>query len=436
MHNDTNHPFSDGDTNVEITDLDHPTPHRTFQEFRFSPRVRIGIITLTIISIVLLLAFTSGSQLYALVHKPQPPHIKNDTSPSSITVKAVMNGVVYAVDPDRMVYALRASNGSLIWQSFTPTINWSTTMDGITYSATEENRVIVAQIKNANPLWVNHLPAPLAQLPVIVGNRIYIITDGNIIDALNITDGKLLWSLSLDTQAITQPPIIDGDFLFLDVDDNTLLTLRARDGKRLWKHAIPQATQMLAIAGNIIYVSDKTITALHPDTGTLAWSVHLTVTPVEAMVTTLDNIYIATFDNGVTALNGKSGARLWQHQLPALAYEPIIASNGLIYVHGSDNVMYILHAADGVLLPSSANSNILAFAVVDDTAYIVTLSNQVEAIDAGKLLWQRQLPSAPIRPVLVDNGVIYTGSATGTVYAIRANDSTLLWHYATQVQSQ
>jgi eukaryotic-like serine/threonine-protein kinase len=433
----SNHTFPDDDAKIEITDLDSPSTHnRTFQEFHFSPRVRTGMVAITITSIVLFLSFTFGSQLYTLVYRPQPPKLRIDTSPSSITLETVMNGVVYAVDPDRMVYALRANNGSLIWQSFYPNINWSATVNGITYSANQNGTIITAQGKNTNPLWTMHLSSPLAQPATVLGNRIYIITSNNTIDALNITNGKLLWNYPMHTLHVVQPLIISGDFIHIIADSGTLFTLRASNGTLLWQHILPQAAQVLNANGNIIYASDNNVTALHANNGTVAWHLHLTTTPVQPMVTANGIIYIASFDNSVIALNGKNGSLLWHHRLPALAYEPIIASNTIVYVHGSDNLMYILDANNGSLRWSTPGTNILSFAVVDDIAYIVTSNNIVEAIDStGNMLWQRLLPSSPIRPLIVANGVIYTGSASGTIYAVRASDSALLWHYATQIQT-
>ncbi len=433
LMSNTNHTFPDDDTEIEITALDSSTHTHKFQEFRFSPRARMWMIAVTITSLALFLSFTFGSQLYALIYRPQSPKLRSITSPAAITLEAVINGVVYAVDPDRMVYALRATNGSLIWQSFYPTINWSTTVNGITYTAQENGAVIIAQGKNVNPLWIAHLSAPLAQPATIIDNRIYIITKNNTVDALNIANGKLLWDYPMHTQHVAQPLLISGGFLHISTDSGALFTLRVRDGALLWRRQLPLAAQVVTASGNIIYASAGTITALHTSDGSVAWHLHLTATPVQPMVTAGDTLYIATFDNNVTALSGKNGSLLWHQRLPALAYEPIIASQSIVYVHASDNIMYILHASDGALRWSTSDTNILSFAVVDDTAYIVTLNNTVEAIDStGAKLWQRLLPSSPIRPLLVAGGVVYTGTTSGTVYAVRARDSTLLWHYATQ----
>ena len=95
--------------------------------------------------------------------------------------------------------------------------------------------------------------------------------------------------------------------------------------------------------------------------------------------------------------------------------------------------MYALNAMKGTAAWSHPVPDVLTFTVVDGTSYIVTMGNRLEALQpSGMVAWQLQLPSAAIQPLIVSDGAIYTGTASGTVYALRASDSALLWRYATQ----
>ncbi len=102
-----NHEDPDDNAKIEITDLDNTTHGRTFHELHFSPRMRVWMIIVTLVSVVLFLSFTFGNQLYSLVYKPALPKIALNANPSSVALKDVMNGVVDAVDPEQMVYAIR-----------------------------------------------------------------------------------------------------------------------------------------------------------------------------------------------------------------------------------------------------------------------------------------------------------------------------------------
>jgi outer membrane protein assembly factor BamB len=433
--NTIDHEGPDDDAKIEITDLDSTTHTRPLHELRFSPRARIWMVVLTLVSIVLFLSFTFGSQLYSLVYRPKPPKIAINTNPSSITLQLVMNGVVYAVDPDRMFYAIRANNGSLIWQSFHPNISQSTSSDGIMYTITSSGKISAMRIADNFTLWSYQLAVPFALPLTVADNHVYATAPNGTIYALDAARGSLLWQLQLKNVHVVQPVLTSGGFVYISSVNGTLYTLLARNGKLLWQRPLPSAAQILTTSTSLIYASDGNVTVLRSSNGSLVWHLHFASTPVQPLAIAHGNIYVASFDNSVSAFKASNGAFLWRHRLPALAYEPIVASDTVIYIHASDYAMYTLNAVTGAPLWSEPVTNIFTFAVVQGTTYIVTQNNEVEALSAdGTSLWHRQLPSMAIRPMIVASGVIYTGTSSGTVYALRANDSALLWRYATQVQ--
>jgi outer membrane protein assembly factor BamB len=432
--NTIDHEGPDDDTKIEITDLDSTTHSRTLHELHFSPRARLWMIVVTTVSIVLFLSFTFSSQLYSLVYRPTPPKIAINTNPASITLQAVMNGVVYAVDPDRMVYAIRASNGSLIWHSFYPDVSQSTASNGITYISTSSGKISAMRTANNSLLWSYQLPVSFALPLTVAANHLYATTPDGTVYALDAARGSLLWQHQLKVQ-VSQPVLASGEFVYSSSVTGTLYTFLAKNGKLLWQRQLSIAAQILTTNQTIIYASDGNVTVLHSSNGSLAWHLHFSSTPVQPLAMAGGNIYNASFDNSVSAFNASNGAFLWRHQLPALAYEPIVASDTVVYVHASNYAIYTLNAATGAPLWYKPAQNIFTFVVVQGTTYIVTINSEVEALDTnGTSLWHRQLPSTAIQPMIVASGVIYTGTSSGTVYALRASDSALLWRYATQVQ--
>ncbi|MBV9258384.1 MAG: PQQ-binding-like beta-propeller repeat protein, partial [Ktedonobacteraceae bacterium] len=362
-----------------------------------------------------------------------PPKISPDTSPSSITLQAVMNGIVYATDPDRMVYAIRASNGSLLWQSFHPDVSQSTSSNGITYTITSSGKISATRMENNALLWTYQLPLSFTLPLTVADNHVYVAAPDGHIYALDATRGSLLWQYRLKFN-IAQPVLAAGKYVYIHAASGFLYTLLASNGSLLWQHQLPLGTQLLTTPDTIAYFSDNTITALHAGNGSLSWHHHLPSTPVQPLVMANENIYVATFDNGLTALRASNGSLLWHHRLPSLAYEPIAVSHTAVYIHTSDFAIYTLNAITGSPLWSRPVTGVFTFAVTDGIAYIITLASKVEALySTGTILWQRQLPSTAIQPLIVSGGVLYSGTASGTIYAVRTRDSVLLWHYATQV---
>jgi outer membrane protein assembly factor BamB len=431
--NSIDHDSLDDDAKIEITDLDSTTHSRTLHELHFTPRARLWMIVVTCVSVALFLSFTFGSQFYSLVYKPPLPKIALSTAPSAIELRGVTNGVVYAFDPEHMVYAIRASNGSLLWQSFYPNINQSTSSNGVTYTITASGKISATR-ENNSLLWSYQLPSSLILSLAAADHYVYVTTSDGTIYALDAAKGSLLWQYQLNIQ-VTPQILASGGFVYVNSYSGTLYTFLAKNGKLLWQRQLPIAAQVLVTNQSIIYASDSNVTVLHSNNGSLAWHLHLAATPVQPLAMTHGNIYVATFDNNVAAFNASNGAFLWRRHLPALAYEPIVAMDTTIYIHGSNYAIYTLNAVTGTPLWSKPATNIFTFVVVQGTTYIVTVNSEVGALGAnGISLWQRQLPSRVMPPLIVSRGAVYTGTISGTVYALRASDSTLLWHYATQIQ--
>lgn len=92
------------------------------------------------------------------------------TFPNDIAVPPVAEGgVIYAIDRDKKVYALRTNNGREVWEK---------------------------------PV---ELPYDAAAAPTISGDVIYVPTGRNLVYALSRTDGKVLWDYAIEPSAAIPP---------------------------------------------------------------------------------------------------------------------------------------------------------------------------------------------------------------------------------------
>ncbi|HVU68445.1 MAG TPA: PQQ-binding-like beta-propeller repeat protein, partial [Ktedonobacteraceae bacterium] len=46
----------------------------------------------------------------------------------------------------------------------------------------------------------------------------------------------------------------------------------------------------------------------------------------------------------------------------------------------------------------------------------------------GKVIWQKPLPAYMGNQLLLDNGIIYTGTVDSTLHAFKASDGSEIWH--------
>jgi outer membrane protein assembly factor BamB len=175
--------------------------------------------------------------------------------------------------------------------------------------------------------------------------------------------------------------------------------------------------------------------------------------------------YAGSQDGTVAALRTTDGSLLWHYKTNGVLIGMPTLFNGVIYAVSDKQTLFALDASDGALLYKMGGSFLRSPIVVNDVAY-VSLDDSTEYAfqpSTGALLWRYTHDGAALVPPLVSNGIVYviatkfaayaalapaagdarqtSGnrlllqrsvpviSASSSVYALRASDGTLLWHY-------
>lgn len=345
----------------------------------------------------------------------------------------VAGEVVTGISPFSIVYALRASDGAVLWKTslHTSRISWLF-------------------------LWQKQLFA----LDVI----------GGTIFSLQSANGGLLWSASTSPSFSQQPilsqQIVDG-VLYVTVNDvvsahGSLYAFDAQRGTRLWQYGAHYGYLLRPfVYDGVVYITDA------PS-------------------------LIRQYEHGrVVALRASDGIPLWQYdQKDVMGFSPPVVSNGVVYL-GNSNIfagrnayLYALQAKDGTLLwktDTGTRDNVVeAPLIIEGIVYLSTVfhptllalrahdgtllwkdshefipgmnpqpgwlvsRDAVYAVDGktsvsalclsnGKAFWRTSLASArgPLdTPVAVVNGSVYiTDSLSGTLYALKTKDGSQAWRY-------
>jgi outer membrane protein assembly factor BamB len=311
----------------------------------------------------------------------------NGTVGQAANAPVVVNGVIYvsgeAIQPGGQtgVYALRASDGKLLWS----------------YPGQEINFM---PVQFANGVLI----APVAS------------QDKHGLLALRASDGALLWQQSWDItqQFPTQPPVIAGDNVYLAMQQgpNDLVSAwRVSDGQALWTYQVKGEGPPLRIFGitnAAVYVA-KVPGGPGPE-------------------------------NAIDALKVSDGSLLWETQAQSLVY-PTLA-DGAIYVHEMPAIA-AFDASTGKPLwqattrETPASGSISEIAEAGGTVYLA--SNGIAAFSAsdGRPLWTHptncQFPTQ--HPLLAIGSTVYytyhyvqaVGKEAFHVYALRAADGKALW---------
>jgi outer membrane protein assembly factor BamB len=154
----------------------------------------------------------------------------------------VQNGILYVNAADNSLEALRASDGAFLWRYLPPAFMlWPPQIIGNTVYVISPggpnlmDKILTAlQAKTGSLLWVYETGSLnyLLFRPSVTGNIAYISLDDTSMEALRLSDGSLLWYYKSPTP-ITLLTANNG-LIFVSSQDGKVNALQASDGALLW----------------------------------------------------------------------------------------------------------------------------------------------------------------------------------------------------------
>jgi len=256
--------------------------------------------------------------------------------------------------------------------------------------------------------------------------------------ALRVSDGKLLWTYTRK-DFINEPIVVDG-VAYLASNDGLLAAVRADDGALLWRHEMKsQGIVISEVINGVIYgevfanQGPNHVDAWRASDGAQLWqsSDHL------AILDMINGIVYAALDNNFEALQASTGAVLWRTKLDGSPfYAPFIMNNGVLYL-AATNISY-----ESASAPAHNGGFALqlytAAASLQKTVPEKKATSSVYALRAsnGNVLWHYKGNNTngwPQSMAMVD-GVIYAAtsisSSEGYIYALQGSTGALHWNYA------
>ena len=317
---------------------------------------------------------------------------------------------VYFGSNDGYMYALNASSGALHWRVHTGS--------AVTY-------------------------------PVAVSGGVVYVPTGNSLEALNAQSGSHMWTHTAGGSAYA--PAVNNGVVYFNAGDDFLYALKATDGSLLWRASVGSlfsGAYKPAIANGVVYDSASgQLFAFHTSDGSMIWQDHdyQLSGPTATAPTVFNNVvYVGTGDgNGcLYAVNAPDGSILWGLCTQFGTQSKPTIANGLVYFCTTTNVngeVIAVSASTHMIVWSYRTTNGLALsqAAVRGKAVYAAEGKSVYALNAttGTKIWARFLGVAigTAGTVAASNGLVYTGTSNGTLYALSQSSSTgkVVWSYGT-----
>lgn len=199
------------------------------------------------------LAADDGRVLWTHQGTPEQALLMAGTSP------AVDGDVVVVPYSSGELYALRAENGTELWQDSLSTISRTqgvaqlTDVDarpiidrGRVYAIGHADMMVAIDLRTGRRLWERQIGS--IQSPWVAGDYLYLVTNNNQAVALEAKTGKVLWVTQLDTwddpegkkdRIVWTGPVLASDRLIIGGSNGFLITLSPYTGQVLGKIEAP-----------------------------------------------------------------------------------------------------------------------------------------------------------------------------------------------------
>jgi outer membrane protein assembly factor BamB len=392
----------------------------------------------------------------------------------------VADGVMYAQDIDSNVQAIDLESGEVVWthkyDSTSVGPNGLSVVDGTVYGATGDS-VFALEASSGDQLWIKKLTRNanegIDMPPGVHDGTVYVSTvPGNakafyagsgqaVLWAMDASTGETKWrwaevpaNLWSDKYAHLNsgggqwyPPTFDGHGnLYVGVSNPAPFPGVKAGAKSLpWGSSRP---------GPDLYTDS--IVKLDEQTGKVIW--HYQLTPHDIYDYDLENSPILSEANGrqividggkagiLVAVDAKTGKPIWKREV------------GVHNGHQNDNIAALhgdfskLHApvtiepgdlggiespiaSDGKTVYAAVNNLPSHYASSDGGLSAVSFAppstgtGDLVAVDeaTGKVKWDRRLPSSPYGAATITNGVVFTTTYDGTLYAFNSDTGDQLW---------
>lgn len=316
----------------------------------------------------------------------------------------VENTIVVA---DRLgdVSAYNIKNGNMLWSTELDTVlSGGVGGDKNHLVLTSRNGHVILLDGSGKLKWKVDASSEVLMPAQVAGNLVIIRSVDGRMSALNINDGRQVWTYKRDVPALSlrgnSQPIIKQGYIFNGLDNGRLVALDLLDGHVVFD--IPVASpsgrseleRLVDIDGHSVIADDRLymgsyqgrVVSIDIRRGQMVWSRKLsTYTGVEY---TRSGLFISDDKDHIWALDTRNGATLWkQEKLTARQITRPVAMKGTLVVADYEGYVHWLSPFDGhfVARVETDGSGVIVPPIVHNgRLYVITRDGELLAYDIKK----------------------------------------------------
>jgi outer membrane protein assembly factor BamB len=304
---------------------------------------------------------------------------------------AVCGGVLYSGGNDGLFRAVDAADGTVRWSHATACgiSSEAAVTDSAVFFGGQDGYVYALSRAGGRVLWTAGLGyhvfascAVMADTVLVTGN-----SDGKVA-ALDTRTGGVLWH-GTPGGVVLGPAVADTIAVFSTEDG--VVSAWTVSGRELWHRDFPAQASAPAIGGPGVLAgfADGTVRCLSLSDGSALWETDLTPSPGRVVVSRPacagGRLVVGTCDSRVVCLSSTDGSVEWETVLENWIQVPPAVGDSVVYVSCDDRRLHLLD------------------------------------LDTGSIISSREMGGYSGTAPLLINGVLYLGTASGDLLALRGS---------------
>lgn len=304
---------------------------------------------------------------------------------------------------------------------------------------------------NVEEIWSINESSDMGGGMFLSENLLFYTNTAGDIKAVNATDGIAKWSFKTDGK-IYSTPTVYKDIVWCASSDSYLYGLNASNGELLYKlkNSSPVVSSPVCVSDKVILAcGDGHCRAWDTNTGDLKWNFSNVKNFVVTRPLIKDNVvYFGSWGNQFYALNIQTGNPewIWDNGQTNRMFSPAqvwpVITHDKVFLASPDRFMTVLdvHTGEVIWRHNDLENRVresIGLSEDGNTVYAKTMDGDIIAVDATKnerkLRWisSGQDMGYELAPTAVveKDGVIYSPTDKGLIYAYNALDGTFLWKY-------
>ncbi|MDR3375540.1 MAG: PQQ-binding-like beta-propeller repeat protein [Ancalomicrobiaceae bacterium] len=332
-----------------------------------------------------------------------------DWSRDSVRVSArpvAADGRIFVYDPNGNVSAHSADSGGRIWKvSLRPEgINAIAPGGGVAsdgphvYVSTGYGVVAALDAATGAVLWQKKLDKPGRGSPTVADGKLYLVSEGNVLFALNTADGSDVWNFrgvpEVGGLLGAANPAVSGGIVVVPFSSGELDAIDIKTGNGVWSEQMARASRNFAITGladitaspviddGVVYATGigSRTAAFNLKTGLKIWDINIGSAHTPAVAG--NTVFIVDLDDNLIAIERKTGEVIWSTHLPVTRTKhkathwagPLLAGGALWLVSNEGGLIAVDPALGRVTLTKDEGNELRVSAPIVANGHLVTLS--------------------------------------------------------------